>query len=62
MVKYYGTGQNTVQTYLNMNHQGITKANVDTFLKTKALIRNHIILDQNCICEPLVKDPAQCPK
>jgi len=61
-IKAHASGLIAVQSQVTAGHPGVLKTNyLDTFLKARALIRNHIVFDYSCSCEPLNKDPAQCP-
>eukprot|EP01102_Stenamoeba_stenopodia_P007359 TRINITY_DN2064_c0_g2_i1.p1 TRINITY_DN2064_c0_g2~~TRINITY_DN2064_c0_g2_i1.p1 ORF type:complete len:722 (+),score=142.70 TRINITY_DN2064_c0_g2_i1:172-2337(+) len=61
-IKAHASGLIAVQSQVNAGHPGVLKTNyLDIFLKARALIRNHIIFDYSCTCEPLNKDPNQCP-
>jgi hypothetical protein len=55
MVKMFKSGYNAVTQY-NSNPNVIKLNYVDLFLRTKCLIRNHVIFESTGVAEPLMKD------
>jgi len=58
MVKGYKTGLTAVQNHIN--HPQVQKLNyIDLFVRTRNIIRHHVIFTTNCTCEPFNKHA--CP-
>ncbi|GAM19214.1 hypothetical protein SAMD00019534_023890, partial [Acytostelium subglobosum LB1] len=54
LVKQHQTGLQVIQDY-QYSYQNVEKY-MEQFMKTKCLIRNHLVYTPSCICEPLYKD------
>jgi hypothetical protein len=58
MVKAYGSGRIAVETH--SNHPQVQNSNyIELYIRTKNIIRHHLVFTTNCICEPLNKQT--CP-